>query len=278
MKCKTIGCIKLYSLCLGLLLIQVSVAAQRKDSLAAYRQFMEVCNGYKSLPLQASIQFQTKCNLAAWDRDTLTKEAVFFLDSSGSYIRYGDIEQLSNDSTLLMINRSARQMLFYPGQYQVKARMQQLAGIRMADSSAEKLARRYIVTRELCPEAGVEMLKLQSRQLLPNSNLPKEEIAIRFYTENSSPLQVTQMTRDYKQVDSAYYTALQANTEYDNRLAKTEDGFYAVLEKKDIFTYVSIAHQNNAKFPVVLADCIFKTSDGVYQPAEVYKDFSFSIF
>src|SRR5437016_3249819 len=84
--------------------------AQEPDSLDAVRTFVQVCNTYKQLPLQMTLGIHNTTNLVTGAEDTVQARATFYLQQHGSYIRFGELEQVANDSLMLLVSDNLKQM------------------------------------------------------------------------------------------------------------------------------------------------------------------------
>src|SRR5579872_713141 len=91
---------------LSILLIAsyLAVRAQR-DTLTEMRRFIRVCNVYKKLPITLDVLVERKANLPTGGSGNSQMAAVFCLHSDGSYVEMEGMEQLVNDSLLLLVNK-----------------------------------------------------------------------------------------------------------------------------------------------------------------------------
>src|SRR5579863_3364883 len=94
-------------LCTGWL----SAARAQQDSLAGIRTFLKVCNGYKQLPVLLDVGIERQTNFITGRADTTRLKATFCLQAEGSYIAMDNMEQLANDSLLLLVNKQTRRMI-----------------------------------------------------------------------------------------------------------------------------------------------------------------------
>ncbi|MDR6340040.1 hypothetical protein HNQ91_003105 [Filimonas zeae] len=252
--------------------------AQHTDTLLQYRQFVTICNQYKMLPLQAVVQVYSHINMPGNSADTVIQEAAFYLDSSGSYIRYGEVEQLVNDSLMLLVSNQARKMMLYSGKQNLTAQLQKVSGFLMADSSVQKLAGAFTVQAQSVEQQALAGLVLQSRSCLPVSALPRQEIQVQYQLQTGQPVQVVQTARELVPLQPAEYEILRHQPDNENRLVVTEGGYYLIRKRTDIFRYQSVTHHSHQPLPVTLSSRIARGVSGEFHPTDAFKDYSLTLF
>src|SRR5436305_1444655 len=84
------------------------------DTLSTLRTFMTVCNSYKQLPLQLEVALRRSTNLVTGQEDTMKVNVRFCLQKEGSYVGFGELEQLTDDSLLLLVSNKLKRMILYP--------------------------------------------------------------------------------------------------------------------------------------------------------------------
>src|ERR1700728_1987196 len=81
-----------------LLLPSLVFAQQLNDTLNAMRQFVQVSNAYKHVPMYAGVELRNSSNFPGSTADTATIEAEFYLTTNEVYMKFGEMEQIINDS------------------------------------------------------------------------------------------------------------------------------------------------------------------------------------
>jgi hypothetical protein len=114
-------------------------ASAQPDSHGVMRRFLQVCNDYKQLPIQVDVEVRRTSNLILSRADTGEENVSFYLCKEGSYIVMGTVEQLGNDSLLLLVNKSTRRMILMANHQSVSARLKQTLGLDLRDSAVDIL-------------------------------------------------------------------------------------------------------------------------------------------
>lgn len=250
-------------------------AQKKADTLAAMRHFVTLCNNYKSLPLQLVVQVQNSSNMVSRAEDTASMEAGFYMSDKGSYIRYGELEQVANDSIVLLVSKDAKRMLVYPGNTALASQLKRVTGFYLQDSSVQKLAAGFTVKSEEA-QNGIAGITLQSRVMVYGTRLPKEEIAIRYNADSQQPESVIQTQRQFIAIDSSSYAVLQQRPEYSDKLVEADGAWYVVKEQRNAFHYRQVDHLPDVPLPVLVSDRIDRLPDGSYKPVAAYNDFILS--
>src|ERR1700753_2944858 len=98
---------------IGWILAVAPCRAQQKDSIATMKLFLRVCNTYKTLPVQVDVDIANSANYIVEARDTSHTRVRFCLRKEGSYIAFDEMEQIANDSLMLLVDTTMRKMLLY---------------------------------------------------------------------------------------------------------------------------------------------------------------------
>lgn len=259
-----------------LLLLFMSVAgsfAQTGDTLAAIRAFMQACQSYKQLPLQVAITMNCTANVFTTPGDSLHLEAAFYIDEHGSYTRMGEIEQVVNDSLMLLVSHQAHRMLLYTNNRSALSQMQSYMGFQLGDSSIAGLALRY--TAAFAGQHGDSVrYELLSRSLLYGTSLPRESIKILYDAARRQPVEIVQLKRSLVPTDSSNYLHLQSMSGWAGKLLELPDrGWFVVKELTTSYRYGPVLHKKDSALPVRLPDRLAARSPGVYTPVKPYEDF-----
>jgi hypothetical protein len=258
---------------LGFLLLLLSTSRLRAqpDTLAPMRQFLHVCNGYKQLPVQLEVDIRSSSNLVLSASDTARITGRFALCQNGSYIVMDSLEQLANDSLMLIVNPKTKRMQLYPNRQTVTARLQQYLGRQLQDSSVTQLAAKYhATTGQLRKDTAV--VQMNSRLCLPHTTLPLQELDVSYDPATQRPYAVSQLDRSLLPVSDSVYRSAEDKPQWAGRtLAVHDSTFFLIREKTRVFYFRTIDHRPETDPPVRVADRITADLTGVYRPV---KDFA----
>lgn len=258
------------------LAIVKSSLAQDKDSIEKMKEFISVCNDYKQLPLQLELQFQQRANILTQEGDTLTAKAQFYLQKEGTYIQFGELEQIVTDSTALMISQNLKRMLVLSNHQGVNAQMASYMGVMVSPAMRKQMSNRYRI-RSGTAEDKEGILQLESRIMLAGSNVPKEEIRAYYKKESHYPDSIIQIKRNLVVLDSLSYTSYLSNPMFSGRLLQIPDaGYFLIKEKTVTYMFIRIDHQAGTELPVRIKDRIRKREDGSFEPMPLYQDYLLS--
>jgi hypothetical protein len=255
-----------------LLVFTVRAEAQ-KDTLAGIRLFMRVCNAYKQLPVQLDLDIRHSANIVSRPDDTAHTSARFYLQQRGSYIEMENMEQVVNDSLMLLVSRPARRMILYAHRESVANQLSQYMGLGLQDSSLAKVAGKFTLVSSV--SAGdTASLDLVSRVSL-YSNLPAvEEITVNYDPVTARPYQVTDTRRKLVMVEKSLYKAYSDRPEWTGKtLSIGDSSFFLVKEVASVYSYSKITHDQKADLPVLIGDRVVADDQGRYRPVKSYADY-----
>lgn len=259
--------------CLLLPAVISSAYAQQGDTLDAMRAFVRACRQYQQLPLQASMKMACHSNVLTSPGDTMQVEAAFYLDRHGSYVRMGELEQLANDSLLLLVSHEAHRMMLYANSRSTAQQLQSYMGMQLADSSIAGLARKYLAEAG-AREGNMIRYSLKSRAFLYGTSLPRESISIDYDIAAQRPMKIVQLKRSLVPTDSLNYIHLQTMPAWEGKLLELPDkGWFVIKELTTDYVYSNISHKENLPLPVRMADRIVATAAGAYAPVKDYDQF-----
>jgi|GEM_PF-3264581 len=259
------------------LLFTLSGSAQnnRSDSLSAFFEFTKLGEVYKQLPVQLDIHIHNSANPLTTESDTLKADLNLYYGKTNFYMRTEGLEEIVNDSLLIIINNQTKQIMLYPNNHLLKETMERPTSVFMPDSSAETLARDYS-SNLLDAGKNIKRVEIRSRQNLYGTNLPKECFAVTYYQQPYEPLEFSRTKTTLVVVDSSVYARFQKNTAYEGKLVKTtsEKGefFFMVKELTTTYNFKSIKY-GLANPPVKEEDRVIKGSMGDYMPAKGFEDY-----
>lgn len=246
------------------------VMAQKNDSLSPLRDFVNISNGYKQMPLYLELEMKNSSNFITGEDDTTAITGEFYLRKENSYIHFGEFEQIINDSLALLVSDKLQQMILYTHAGPIVNKMKSMMGLSLPDSSIRKLAQKYTSANNGMLK-GVSMIELKSRAVLYGTSLPKETIALQYDTEKKTPKQVTMLTRSLQRLDSLQYYQLKTEAEITEKLLMLEGSYFLIREQVTAYLYKQIEQVPGVKVPVVISDRIIKNEEGEYRPAKNYE-------
>jgi hypothetical protein len=247
-----------------LLLLPLLVKAQKRDTLAPFRAFVQACDLYKQLPLQLHVSIKSHVNYVTSKEDTLSSEAIFSFSNDGAYIEMEGLEQLVSDSLVLIVNKPAKRMLVYSNAQSVASRLQASTGLFLPDSSLSKLAKRYTAQATAAINDTARFL-LESRTNVYNTSIPKETVELVFDNKTNQPISVNTTKRSLIALEQSTYQSLQKEPALANKLLVSPDAahYFLVKEQTVVYSYQRISHNDKA-LPAYIKDRIVRnsTSDG----------------
>lgn len=249
--------------------------AQQPDTLGSLKTFLQVCNAYKQLPLQMTLGIHNATNLVTTAEDTMQARASFYLQQHGTYIRFGELEQVANDSLMLLVSDNLKQMMLYNHQQSVADQLKQYLGFQWQDASLQQIAARYLAT-VLPLQNDTACIELTSRQPLMHTMLPRETVRVVYDPVSGHPFRVEQLRRTLVPLDEDTYNSFAADPAWQNQLLKLtekEASFFAIRQQSSFYTYENISHQPDKKLPVTISDRIAAGDTGSYAPAKAYADY-----
>jgi hypothetical protein len=256
-----------------LILGAIQTVRAQEDTLSGIRRFIRVCNLYKQLPLSLEVAIQRKTSFITDNGASSQLAATFCLRPDGSYIFLEGTEQLANDSLLLVVNKVTKRMILYPNHQSVAARFRQYLGFRFADSSVRRVAGAYRASTPALfrDTATIEVI---SRIRLPHTELPVEEVLVKFNSKTDEPYEVMEIKRSLVPVSKAIYEKSATLPEWTGKVFNARDSLYfAVKEQAILFRYRNISHDPAGKLPFRVSDRIAAEVPGKYRPVGEFADY-----
>lgn len=254
------------------LLISLSGRGQEKDTLSAMRTFLRLCHVYKQLPLQMEVDLRNSTNLVTAQEDTMSCRVKFVLSQDGSYIGFGELEQIVDDSVMLLISNKLKRMMVYPNHRSVSDQLKKYLGIQFKDSSLLQIAAKY--TASLSMEKDTAWVEIRSRRMVYHTSLPGESIRVRYNPADSIPIGIVQLKRSLMPISQSTYEGMSGRADYEGKLiAGPDNRFFVIKEQVSTFSYVEIAHRPGVKLPAAISDRIVADAQGKYTPVKAYHDF-----
>jgi hypothetical protein len=251
-----------------------NLQAQKKDSVAIIREFINVSNAYKTLPLHLVMEYRQGNNLVFPGEDTTVQTGEFYVTQSGSYTHFGEMEQIVNDSTMLIVSNQMQRMIFYTNAREISARAKAMMGMPVPDSSVLHLFQQYRAEKSTASKNDTAIIELRSRTMVNGTELPKELIRIRYNSVTQEPFDVVQIQRSLITMDEGQSDEWYASNKIP--IVVNASGKFLLKEQTGIFTYKSIEHRDAIKLPVAISDRISRTDEGNYMPVKAYENYLLS--
>lgn len=248
-----------------------NLLAQKSDTLLAMRDFISISNGYKQMPLYLELEMKNQTNFLIAGEDTSGTTGVFYLGYENAYVRFGEFEQMVNDSVALLISDKLKQMILYTNAAVIVKRMKNMMNVGVQDSSIQRLAAKYTASgRHL--SKGSSAITLRSRAVIYGTNQPKETIELQYHADKKIPQRVTSTGRSLLRLDSLQYDQLKNKQVYAEKLISQEGNYFLVKEQSVIYTYKKIEHYAGVKIPALISDRVMRNESGDYLPVKQFED------
>jgi hypothetical protein len=250
-----------------ILLLSSSLAAQKNkskvDTLAPIRDFIKISTGYKQVPLYLDLEMKSFTNFITQEADTAAIRGEFFLRNENSYVRFGEFEQVVNDTVAVMVSNNLQQIVVYKNAGPIIKQMKGMMGMTFPDSSVKNLSLKYSSSAKTVSSQTV-MVELKSRFLLPGTQLPKETITLEYSKQNNIPEKITTVRRNLMQLDSLQYLQLQQEPSLIAYLLALEGSYFLIKEQATAYVYRKIDYGNVVEVPVKVSDRIVLSGEGEY--------------
>lgn len=269
---------------LVLLLLACGTQAQHKrskskksaDTLSVYRQFIQLSNTYQQLPLYLQIELINATNFITGEQDTARMQAVFYMKPGISYTRFGESEQLVNDSMAVIVSDKLQRMIVYSNAQPVLKQVQAITGMPGRDSSVIQLASKFAA--QATAEKQLGSILLTGRSILYGTSLPKESVELQYDVATKQPVQVITTKRSLLPLTEEDYKTLSANEAYKEKLLIISDQQHCLIkEQTGQFVFKKIDHSAGITLPATIADRIVQNEHGEYKPVKAYEAYAITI-
>ena len=264
------------------ILLSVSIQknyAQQKDTLDLYRDFMRVCSEYKKVPLYAKIEIHTILNSGLVKPDSMVSDAEFYLQSKGTYLRMGELEQIMNDSFMLIISKKHNRIMIYPNKKTVNEQVKMFNFLQLEDSSLLKLSRKYSASVQDEMNNEIKIL-LTGREKISGTTLSKENLQISYDKKKLVPNEIIQVKRSLSGIDSAEYHKLSGEPLYTERLVKLEKNnikkYFLIGNQQTRYHYKKLDYSTDIEMPLKMEDCVARNAQGLFVPIKSYVNYVIS--
>lgn len=243
-----------------------------------FTEFQEVSLWYKKLPFLAELKFQQKSFPETMGEDNLETVMNLYYGVSEYYMMAEGIEQIANDSFMVLVNQNAKMITVYPGTKSVRKRLEQ-SGLMIADDSTKKA---ILSKFEMSSVDSVDLRRIHfiSREKMNNTKWPKEELTIHFNPGTKTPVLFEQVKRVLVPIDSVDYETLKSDKDYLDRCLKVNvenrDLYFFIRDHLTNCEYKSIIH-DMVKTPKKTTDRVIQQPDGAFRPAKGFEEYAVTI-
>ncbi|MBN9383770.1 MAG: hypothetical protein J0H74_23640 [Chitinophagaceae bacterium] len=254
-----------------------AVKAQQKDpdSLLALKEFAHLGQMYHHPSVRLMIHMEQTSNLPTRTTDSLQTDMDLYYGKPDFYMNAEGLEEISNDSVLVMVNRPAKRMIVSRHDHQVSSSIERTISMFVPDSSIQALAKRYNSTIENA-SGGKKQLTLTSRELVYGTDIPRETVRAIYSPSSYDLVEFKQIKTSLVPVDAAVFDSLQKEQAYRGKLvsSSTNKGKLFFLTKQlTIACRFDKIDYELKRPPVTEADRIERMADGNYKPAKGFEEY-----
>ncbi len=255
-----------WKLLLACLFINVFVFAQTKEK-ALFKNFISLCNDYKRLPLQLSMDYKKTSNIILTQNDTITMKGIFSMQKNGAYISFGGAEQIIVDSVVLIVMDQIKQMVITQSDINLTEQINKMISLPVKDSSIKAMTSTYNIEQTFLNKEKGNM-QITNKQNVYGTDIPFELITLEYNVKTNEPLKIETTKRSLikKPEDVNFKTTATIVTLKDK-------GDYLLKEDVTTYLYSSIKHEENKMLPVRLIDRIVKDETQTYVPVKAYETY-----
>lgn len=268
---------------LALLLVTVTATAQRKnkrskDSKNAFQEFVRLGKWNTRWPVQINLHITHHVTPTVSASDSADTDMILYYDTHSFYMQAEGMEQIANDSVLVLVNNTARMIRVFPNKGVLFNNQGNKFTTFMPDTSIEKLSQRFIASIQDEGRSNKRVI-LQSRDRITGTELEKEVIDVIYNPGNYQPNQYKQVRRSVVPVDSTTYNGLVKDTTWKGRLITTNTKagqlFFVVKEQVTECLFTGIDFEQRSP-PVSERNRVVKTAEGEYLPEKGYEAYNIS--
>lgn len=266
-----------YAFLLGALLWAGTVRAQSDggDSLAAFRPLAAMARLYQHGAVRLDLHLRQEARPVTNASDTLEADMEVYYGKPDEYVKAEGLEEIVNDSVVLLVNTPARRMLRFHNTPELKKSLDHNTLLWKPDSSLAELSKKYHAMVNHVG-AGQTVLVLTSRKPVYGTQLPNERIELLYQESNGEPLQCTQTRVSLVPVDSGVYTELEKQEGYAGKLLTVsgqQGPLFFIVKELTTVCYFRKLDFAVRRPPVREEDRVVLTSDGGYRPAPGFEDY-----
>lgn len=249
--------------------VHLAGITQKQDNQSLLRDFVQISNNYQRRPVDLQIAMSSRTNFLMDQMDTIQMAGEFYLRDNAGYIRFGQVEQIVNDSMAVLVNDELQEMIVYRNANKIIEFMKKRVQFAMPDSSIQKLQERYVV--ESVQQGDESLIRLKSRMLIDSTQMPRETIELLYDAKTKMPKQVSIMRRSLLPLDM--YEAALTTVDPARTLVNIGGHVFFVREQSTAIVYKKLVQPASGEVPVKPEDRIARTVDGGFAPTANYKDY-----
>lgn len=246
--------------------LNAAVFAQSKERLL-FKNFISLCNDYKRLPLQLTIDYKKTSNIILSESDTAAMQGIFSLQKSGAYIRFGAAEQIIADSIVLIVMDEIKQMVVTKGNINLAEQINKMISMPVKDSSLKTLSSTYRIEQNfLNKEIGT--LRIGNKLNVYGTDIPFEVITMEYSLKTNEPIKIETTKR------SLIKKPQNGDFKTNATIVSVKDqGEYLLKEDVSSYLFSNIKHVENKKLPVMLTDRLVKDGNEGFVPVKTYESY-----
>jgi len=243
-------------------------AQSNTDSMALYKKFVLICNAYKQLPMQLTMEYKKASTIPLNSDDSSTLLGTFYVQKGAAYIHFGDAEQIITDSLVLVVMDNIKQMVLTQSNINVADQMNKLLQSPFNDSSAIYFLKKYSINQKQL-SAETAAIELTNKANFYATTIPVDQVMLTYNIVSNNLLNVVTIKRKLLPKSDTRIANYSGTT-----IAIPEKGQFVVKEDTTTLLYKTITHNEGVALPVTLSDRIVKDSADNYIPANAYKNFN----
>lgn len=254
------------------------VQGQKENDISAFSEFTKFKDVYNDLPVQLTIDVSGSANPVTEPGDTARTKLNLFYGLHNFYMEAEGLEEIINDSLIIIVNNPARLIQIYPNTMTVKEAIGKSMSEFMADTNVLR-GQNHFSGKITEPSKGLKQISLVSNATVSGTSLPGEILSVTYHGSSNEPVEFVKSRTRLLPVDSVVYTTLVQQKEYNGRLFRKEgqEGEYYFLAKEISTSYhfIKITHKVG-RAPVLQEDRIVLTNEGLYQCAPGFTQYLIS--
>ena len=233
---------------------------------------------YQQLPLHMNLHFIHQIGTPSVQGESTGTDMILYYGKNDFYMQAEGMEQIANDSLLVLVNSEAKRIGIYPNDKTLQKSLLRSASLITTDSSVDAMVERYSASLQDEGQNRKRII-LQTREKVFGTALPKETISVSYYAGSHQPVSFEKWKTSLVPVDSALYSQLINDSRNSGKVIRTntKEGvlFFMVKEQYTNCRFTKVSH--DMKYPPVHEqDRITKLPDGTYQAAKGLEDYILS--
>jgi len=273
---------KVIKLLTAFLLLNIVVFSQKKtkkvDNERVYREFIKIGDWYNQVPFQMKLQLITRINPAAAEQDSVATEMTLFYGKSEFYMQAEGMEQIVNDSMVVLVNNEAKMIKLFPNNKEFQLNLEKTSMMFTPDSSFKSLIEKYTASSTQV-EDNIGQIILRSRENVFGTDVPRELIKVRFIEQTRQPITFDQSKASLIPIDTTVFNRLSKEEKYTGKLVSTTKNgvsLYFMLKQQQTFCRFEKISRDVYSSPVKQEDRIVKSENGEYRPVKEFEGYLLS--